>query len=427
MGGRLSPEQVLSSGGDSQSGEYLQGKTLTDYFEGTERPAFVLTNESRGITHVDGDEERMVRPGTGCSAVAAITDERVLLVVGGNEEGAGRNRDVSLPYTEIRSVDSKRGMLKSRLTITARTSDTYHFVVRGREDLDEVAAFVERAISHWVALERRLEDARDHIATIESYVEAGEPEAASEAYKRTRELIRDARDIAAEFQDREDAMHRRIDQLATRLKLSEIRGHRTRAAQLVEEAEEARDADDYAAALDSYRAAKDQCEQGVELPGDVEYHEADETEMSVAQIDRAIEELRTQPLVTAMDACAAAQDATEPAPEAWSEALEQCHESLGLLLGHPDRFDGDADALRMQVEWAAGNLLDADRRAAKGAESRGDDHRSADDHDAAREAYETARSYLQEARSVAAEFRTGSTEAIDEALARLDGKLADLD
>src|SRR6056297_3514446 len=139
MGGRLDAEQLPRSGSDAgSSGGYLRGKRLTDYFEGSERPAFVLSNEAKGIKHERGDETAVVTPGEDYQAVAAVTNERVLLVVGGNDERGGHNREVSLPYTEIRSIETRTGVFKSRLTITARTSDTYHFVLSGREDLAEI-------------------------------------------------------------------------------------------------------------------------------------------------------------------------------------------------------------------------------------------------------------------------------------------------
>lgn len=416
MGGSLNAKQIPRSGTDGgSSAGYLRGKRLNDFFEGTEQPAFVLTNERKGIKQEQGAETQVVKPAEDYQAVAAITDERVLLVVGGNDERSGLNRDVSLPYTEIRSVETKTGVFKSRLTITARTSDTYHFVLSGREDLAEVEAFIERAISHWVAVDRRLEKARDHLSTIESHLESGETEAAADAYRRTRELLDQAAGVAAEFKPGTHGMNRRIDQLETRLTLTEIRGHRTRARQLAEKAETARGDDDYETALTAYTTAREQYERAAELAEDIEHHEAEEIQTELAEISTAVSEVQTEPLLRAANLCQKAIYAEEPAPESWQDAIEACHETYGLL-HRADRFDGNPDALRFQIEWAVQNCLNARERAAQAALDQGDSHRKSSDDEAANDAYERARQQLRQARDLTREFRSGSPATYESAL-----------
>ncbi|WP_136716227.1 PH domain-containing protein [Halorientalis salina] len=416
MGGRLDAQQIPQSGADGGSSDgYLRGKRLTDYFEGTERPAFVLSNESKGIEHEQGEETTVVEPGSDYRAVAAITNERVLLAVGGNDERTGLNRDVSLPYTEIRSVETETGLFKSRLTITARTSDTYHFPLGGRTDLADVEAFVERAISHWVAVDRRLEKARDHLSTIESNIEAGDPKAAADAYRRTRELLDQAGEVAAAFESGTDAMERRIDQLDTRLTLTEIRGHRTRGRQLADRAEDARSENDYRRALEDYTTAKDQYERAADLAEDTEYHAVGEIRTELASISTAVSEVRTEPYLRAANACVEALQAESPAPERWANATAVCHETYALLR-RDERFDGDPDALRFQIEWLVQNRMNAHERAAEEAVARGDDHRENGDAAAAREAYETARDHVEQARDLAGEYRSGEPERYEDAL-----------
>lgn len=419
MGGSLDAKQIPRSGADEGSSEgYLRGKRLTDYFEGTEQPAFVLSNETKGIKHEQGGETTVVEPGDDYQAVAAITDERVLLLVGGNDERTGLNRDVSLPYTEIRAVETKTGMFKSRLTITARTSDTYHFMLSGREDLEEVEAFVEQAIAHWVSVDRRLEKAKDHLSTIESHLESGDPEAAADAYRRTRELLDQAADVAERFKPGTHAMVRRVEQLETRLTLTEIRGHRTRARQLADQAEKARSENDYQAALDAYTTAQDQYERAADLAEDIEYHELEEIQSELAEISTAVSEMETEPLLGVANACAAAIQADEPAPDAWATAMEVCEETL-VLFWQTDRFDGDPDALRFQMEWLVQNRMNAHERAADLAIARGDTRREDGDEVTAQEAYERARDHVGRARDLAREFRSGSPDRYDDALQKI--------
>ncbi|MFD1585490.1 PH domain-containing protein [Halorientalis brevis] len=416
MGGRLDAEQILRSGSDAgSSGGYLRGKRLTDYFEGSERPAFVLSNETKGIKHERGGETAVVTPGEDYQAVAAVTNERVLLVVGGNDERGGRNREVSLPYTEIRSIETKTGVFKSRLTITARTSDTYHFVLSGREALDEVEAYVERAIAYWVAVDRRLEKARDHLSTIESTIEAGDPRAAADAYRRTQELLDQASEVAEAFESGTRAMERRIDQLETRLTLTEIRGHRLRGRQLAETATDARGEDDYEAALDAYTTAKSQYERAVDLAAASQNRDAEKLRSELTDVSKAVEEIRTEPLLRAMNACAEAIQADEPAPERWRTAIDVCHDVHGIL-HRDDRFDGDPAALRFQIEWLVQNCLNAHERAAEQAVRAGEEYREQGDDEAGRNAFERAREHLRRARDLAREFRSGVPARYETAL-----------
>jgi len=419
MGGSTNAGHAVSSDGDGNG--YLDGESLEDFFEGTEEPAYVLTNEKKGIEHEDGDGERVVKPGSGYNAVAAVTDERVLLLVGGNADGAGRNRSVSLPYTEIRSVETSSGVFKSRLTVTARTSDRYTFWVGGREDLAHVEEYVEQAISFWVTVDRRLEKAREHLSTVEDNLDDGEPATARTAINRTEELLEEAEQVAADFRDGDHAMHRRIAQLETRLSLARIRTHWTRARHLAGGAEAARSDGDYVEAYEIYQRSRSAYERATELSADVEYHATDDMAAEVAGVEKAIDEVGSAPLREATEACEAATGADDPetAVDRWETALEACHEALTLALRRGDVFDGDPDALRFQVEWAAQKLVAAHETVAETARDRGEAARETGDAATARETLDRARAHYEAARQVAAEFRSCDPERFERALDRL--------
>ncbi|WP_336002468.1 PH domain-containing protein [Halorientalis halophila] len=424
MGGSSNAERTVSRDGGGAG--YLEDAALEDYFEGTEAPAYVLTNEKKGIKHEDGDGERTVTPGSEYSAVAAVTDERVLLVVGGNHEGSGRNRSVSLPYTEIRSVETKTGMLKSRVTLTARTSDRYTFWQGGREDLDPVGEYVEQAISYWVTVDRRLEKAREHVSTVESNLEDGDPATAETAISRSEELLEEARQVAADFREGEHAMHRRIAQLETRLSLARIRTHWTRARHLAAGAEAARTDGDYLEAYETYDRSLSLYERAMDLSKDVEYHEADDMAAEVAGVEKAITEVGGAPLRSATEACERAVEVADPdaAVDAWRRALEESHETLALVLRHGNVFDGDPEALRFQVEWAAQKLAAAHGERAEQAVDRAESARKDGNAAAADAAYDEAREHYDRARRVAAEFRSPDPEEYERARDELPDDVA---
>jgi len=414
------PAPTVGSGHD---GQYLSGKRLGERFEGSETPETILTSD-KGIKHERDEQSKTVAPGDDRAAVAAITDERVLLVVGGNSDDNGNpDRSVSLPYTEIRSVETNKGVLKSRLTVTARTSDRYHFLVGGREDLDEVAATIGRAVNHWVAVDRRLSKAKEHLSTVDDHLESGDPRAAADAFRRTRELIGEARDVADRFRPGSHAMHRRIEQVESRLTLTRIRGNRVRATEYVEQAEQARDAGEFERAFNAYQSALEGYDRAASLAADAAPQRVEELADKRADVRGALSRIKTGPLVSAMDACETARATTDPveAVDAWQTALRKCHDALVLVHRH-DGFDGDYDALRWQVEWVVGNLLDAHGTVVDRAESRGDD----EDDESAAESYTVALGHAESAASVAAEFRSGSAADYRATADRLRVKLDDV-
>ncbi len=419
MGSSRNAEHAASRDGSGNG--YLKGATLEDFFEATEEPAYVLTNEKRGVKHEDSDGERVVRPGSAYNAVAAVTDERVLLLVGGNEDKSGQNRSVSLPYTEIRSVESKSGMLKSRLTLTARTSDRYTFWLGGREDYSHVEEYVEQAISYWVTVDRRLEKAREHLSKVEENLEDGEPATARTAINRAEELLSEAEQVATDFRDGDHAMHRRIAQLATRLSLARIRTHWTRARRLAGAAEHARSNGDYFNAYETYGRSLEEYQRALDHSEGVEYQADDDMSAEVAGVEKAVAEVGSAPRREATEACEAATEADDPATAAdrWETALDACHEALTLVLRREDVFDGDPDSLRFQVEWTAQKLVEAHRTVADEARDRGETAREAGEAATAAEAYDRARGHYESARQVAAEFRSCDPGRFERALDNL--------
>ncbi|MFB6165134.1 MAG: PH domain-containing protein [Haloarculaceae archaeon] len=427
MGGKLDiDESSAAAAGTGRTGDLLRAGPVSGRFEGTERAAYVLTNEKHGLKREDDDGGRVFEPAADCGAVLAVTDERLLFVVGGAGVGGTDDYAVSIPYTEVRSIETREGLFRSRVTVTTRISDRYKFRVAGGDDLPAVEAFVRDAVTHWVTVDRQLERARDTLAEIDDRIEAGEPEAAAEAVARTRSLLTEAEDVVDEFDAGGQGMARQIEHLSTRLTQTELRAHRRRADQLAAAAEQRRRRGDSEGALERYVAAQSQYDRAIALASDGEYFKVEEIREERSAVTQALAQLSAEPLVAAADASITAVQADEPAVEAWRRALETCHDVAGLLARHGEHFDGDPDALRMQVEWAAGNLLSAHRTAAEQAEARAEECREAGDAASARQAYRAARDHLRRARDVAAEFRTGDPAPFERERERLADALADV-
>lgn len=403
------------------SGDHLAHGSLADHLGGTEQSAFVLTNRKHGLVERTEDgESEPVRPTDDGRAAMAITDERLLAVV---ESTATSVR--SVPYTDLLSVESSKGLFTSSLTACRADGGTLRFPVRGRTDLADVTEFVGTAIEQWAAVDQRIEDARSALAATGSALRENEAEAAAEADRSARDLLAEARQYATSFRSGEHAMTRRIQQVEDRLRTTELRAHRTRAAQLVEDAERARERGAYERALSRYREAREQYEQALTVAEEHAPDEVDEVRSSLAALERAVGQLSTEPLVEVRDACEAARTAAEPAPAAWHEALTAC-DDLRELLARESRFEGDPDAVGMQLTWVVRNLVDAHRARAERAEAQGDRHRDGGERDAARRKYALACDHYRAARDTAREFAVGDADAVDAALGRVEAEHATL-
>lgn len=417
--------QITAAGvSDGSRGDFLQGKPLPEYFEGTEEPEFVLSNENRGIEHETGDGTETIEPGPNCRAVAAITDERVLLVVGNSRDDREGDREVSIPYTDLRSIETNTGVLKSRLSLTTETSERFHIRLRGRRDLTPVEKYVQRAVWHWKQFDRQLEDARASLAQVETSLENGETDDAVDAYRKTRERLLEATRIAEDYRDGDHAMHRRIEAVRRERTVTEIDGYRMRAEELFERAAEDWEDGEYRSAIAAYKDSIEQYDQAIDRAADIEYEEREELEAAREAVADELDARRSEPIREVRTVCDMALMATDPdnAVWAWQQALDTTHDALSLLLTEPT-FEGDPDALRFQVEWIAQNLLRAHCDAGINAEARGNEYCMDSAEESGRQAYERACDHLEAAKRVANEFRSGDPDEIDPAIERIEDKI----
>jgi len=133
---------------------------LSAFLGGNERLRWSLTNTRSGVTRERDGEETTVEPPAEYGAVAAVTDKRVLFLVGGAGED-GRDHAASIPHEEIAGVEAVEELLTSRLVVTTGASAIWRFTAREPADLADAASYLAERATGDDHVRRALSEARD--------------------------------------------------------------------------------------------------------------------------------------------------------------------------------------------------------------------------------------------------------------------------
>ena len=147
----------------------------------------VLTNTRVGVARANEDGTRRIEPGPDCGAVAVLTGQRVLFVVG-HPDG---DETASVPYVEFADVEARTEMLARTLVVETAAGATWEFTVR---ESDAVDAAMSQLASEVPA--RLLSRARDRREAAEDVTDAegrqrriDELEAAIDAFRRATTVV----------------------------------------------------------------------------------------------------------------------------------------------------------------------------------------------------------------------------------------------
>ena len=119
----------------------LAGPPPVDRLGESESPAYVLTNQKRGIGL--GTKRRTEEPDKDRGTIVLVTGRRILCIV-----GSGPNDDeFEIPYESVASVTAHTGWLANRLEIRTPRKAYHCWADRNSNDVVEAAAeFVEQRI-----------------------------------------------------------------------------------------------------------------------------------------------------------------------------------------------------------------------------------------------------------------------------------------
>lgn len=112
------------------------------YLENTEAPAYVLTNEKRGIGL--GTKRNRTKPDDDRGTVVMVTGRRTVCLVGQDDGDAV----FSIPHETLSAVNYNSGLLAKRLVLESPRARYHLWVDRGTDAavLDQAAAYVEERL-----------------------------------------------------------------------------------------------------------------------------------------------------------------------------------------------------------------------------------------------------------------------------------------
>ncbi len=134
---------VLADEGHDRGTARLAGPPPVSYLEECEAPAFVLTNEKRGIGL--GAKRNRTTPGEDRGTVVLVTGRRTLCLVGVSPDDVA----IEIPHEEVATVTYHTGLLANRLELRTPQQAYHCWVDRtaDRQLLAETASYIEERSS----------------------------------------------------------------------------------------------------------------------------------------------------------------------------------------------------------------------------------------------------------------------------------------
>jgi len=409
-----------TSVGGLLGGTLLGDEPLKAYFEENEEPKYVLRNKKSGLTRRRESDEHTLRPDDNYQALAVITDLRVLVVVG---RGSG-DGSASVELADV--VEAHRasgGFRTDKLVVETIEDETWEFPCR--DDLDEVATYVDGTAGTWANAHRLLEDAEDHLEAAGDALDGLDPDGASDALENAESALNGASERSSEIGTvAVDRLGGRIDRLTDRLvtlcrQTAAVRGGGAHAT-----AQRAWRDEAYETAARSYEEAIGAYRDALAREGSTPTDEALTRRLRGVAEEREV--LRVAPLADADTSRrrASALDDPEEAALEWEQALEGYRDMLGLDWGVGERhFFVDRETIRGHAEAVADDAIEDHLEAGQRWLTAGDKLAVQGRSNQAERVYERARNQFEQAHRLAREVRPERADDIAESLREILDRL----
>ena len=389
-------------------------EALESRLEESEAVEYQLTS-SGGLSHEEDSGDVYEKGGGDGGTLLAVTDRKLVFVV--DTRSGLETADV--PYTDLKDITADSGLLKTRLSVRVWGRGTYSFEPKEGDSAERAAEFATSGSQAWQRVVAALQDTRQHISTIPTYVKEGDMAAAWDARDAAQSNLETAQTRTGEAPPWFRApLEERIERVEVELARTWMDARYERGQTLLDEARARTAADQYDEAAAAFQQAREHLERALATAIEDGFALVSDIQSTLSELRTHLDTLRARPLTFAERSCRQAQtaDSAELAIPAWEAALDHYRDALEAAWGTGVDFDGDTDALRMQIEWVVANLLSERERLAATLESEGDDHRRADNHGQARDRYEAAATQVAMARRLARQYRAGDTAALTERL-----------
>jgi hypothetical protein len=397
-------------------------EALESRLEEAETLEYQLTSDGN-LTHEDGEDTYTKGGGDG-GTLLAVTDRKLVFVV--DTRTGLETADV--PYTDLKDIEADNGILSTTLSVTVWGRGTFTVDPNDGDRAERVADFATKGSKAWQRVVAALQDARQHISTIPGYVADGEIEAARDARSSARENLTTAQQrLNGTPRWFRTPLEARYDRVEAELAERWMAARADRGETLLAMAADRIDASgslEYDATYRTLARGRDHLEAALTVAIEDDFSRASEIQSTLADLRDVVAELEARPLQLGEWARERAQaaDSPEAAVSAWEAALDHYRDALESGWGTDADFDGDAEGLRMQIEWTVANVVRHRRVVAAGLEAEGDDHAVSGNPEQARDHYAAAADQIAMARRLAAQYRAGNAEALAERLGRLRRK-----
>ena len=410
---------LLSSG-------YLRDDPASAYLDG-ETPVFVLTNQKRGVEIGRDRGEEHVTPGSGYRTIAAVTDRRLLVLVGdsGTERVDG-DQQLSIPLPEIQSVTAESGRRDATLTVEQSDGHTVAVHTAG-SGLETVAEYVETAATAWRHVETTVDGVTRALVTALDRRDGGAYDDALDGAQAAADQLEDARQTAREFADEwpGTAMLERVRSVERRCENTEATVRVGRARQFADRGERHWREEEFEEAHDAYDRGMAEYDAARALPASA-VEDADRIEAEARRLERTIERLEAAPLQAAIEADRAADDAEDPvaAADHLETAMDRYRRAMAVDEdAERRRFDGDPQDIEQRLSDVIESVTAERRKAGTDAKQAGEWYVGTEEYDLAVEEFETAREQFGRAIEVASEHYPDAVDHLEADLATVEESL----
>lgn len=364
------------------------------------------------LTLEDGDETEKIPVAADGQSLAVVTDRQLLFAV----ETPNGESIIDVPYTDLKAIEVKDGLLGTALAVSVWAVGTYNFSPSETEPLERAAEFADRISDCWQQVVAALEQVDEQAEEIQESLESGRLGAAEEALAVAERNLDRARSKAeTDGFGASDAMGARIEAREKALDRARIEGRLDRVDTLLREARHQTDSRAYTGAYKSYQRAREHLETALVIDVEWDFGRCFEIQEQIDTLETRVENLRVRPMALAHQAKERA-DGTEKIDvkvQALREAFEHYRDALTAGWGIDSDFSSRAD-LREHIESVVGELIETRRQFATELTEDGDRYRAAGDESMAQERYKMASNQLDAAETLAKQFRAGDRAAIQE-------------
>lgn len=386
-------------------------ETVADCLERDEDVQYRLRGTD-GIDCERDDGHEKIPVAAGGHSVAVMTNRQLLFAVN-TPNGV---TTVEIPYTDIRNVETAKGLLGATLSVDVWADGRYTFTPADRDSLTAATEYLERVSTCWQRVVALLEDVRDQTETLAAALEDGRADDAAEASEALERKLENASErVATSGSGVREVLTERIRRAEQTFHGGRIDARVDRAEILMRQGRNQTDSRAYTGAYASYTRAREHLETALMIAIEHGFDAAD-IQTRIDDVANRIDSLRVRPIALAHQARERAHktEHTDIAVQAWQDALDHYRDALTAGWGTDFDFSGDVEELPARIESTVEQLLAARRRFARELLMDSISYRDAGDLETAVARLTMAGTQLDAAAQLAREYRSGDLAAIRE-------------